>query len=225
MTVYLIPVGSEKYELYCEQPSPAEHVTSSPATGFSGQLRQKFATVLREVEEQRQRGSVDAPPGAGWFGRLRHRGLAWMAERIAEQRLLWNLRHTDAAIAAYPDDMSFDDAHRRIVAMLQRDHDRHRLWLVVDTLLLLASAVLAIVPGPNVVAYYFAFRVVGHWLSMRGARHGLDETRWSGELCPPLTRLRALSGLDAESRRQCLDVVAAELSLPHLPAFFERVAS
>ena len=53
--------------------------------------------------------------------------------------------------------------------MLRRDHDRHRIWLVVNTVLLVLSAVLALVPGPNLVAYYFAFRVVGHWLSMRGA--------------------------------------------------------
>ena len=224
MTVYLIPVGAERYELYSEQAPPAAD-TATPPTGFPGQLRHKFATVLREAEEQRQRGGAPAlPPGAGRMARFRHRALAWVAERIAEQRLLWNLRGAGEAVAAHPDDLSFADAHARIRAMLQRDYERHRRWLVIDALWLTASAVLAIVPGPNIVAYYFAFRVVGHWLSMRGARYGLDRTQWSGHASPPLTALRALVGMDAATRREPLEAIAAQLSLPHLPAFFERIA-
>ena len=32
------------------------------------------------------------------------------------------------------------------------------------------SGLLFLVPGPNVIAYYFAFRMVGHYFSLRGAR-------------------------------------------------------
>ena len=48
-----------------------------------------------------------------------------------------------------------------------------RRWLLVT---LAAVAVLAApvpLPGPNVIGYYFTFRVVGHLLAVRGARHGL----------------------------------------------------
>ena len=50
--------------------------------------------------------------------------------------------------------------------------------------LLIVSGVLALVPGPNVLAYYFAFRVVGHWLSMRGARQGLRPARMERPAVP-----------------------------------------
>ena len=57
----------------------------------------------------------------------------------------------------------------------------------MDTLLFIASGVFFFVPGPNVIAYFFAFRVVGHWLSMRGAAHGRDTTSWTGRPSPVLT--------------------------------------
>ena len=70
--------------------------------------------------------------------------------------------------------MTFEQVMVLIRRMLQRDYERHRLWLVVDTIGLIASGLLMLVPGPNLLAYYFAFRVVGHWLSMRGAAQGLQ---------------------------------------------------
>ena len=83
--------------------------------------------------------------------------MAWVAERIAEQRLLWNLRRESAVVAAYPQDLTFDQAHSLIRRALQRDYTRHRVWLAVDTLLLILSGVLMPLPGPNVLR-----RLPGH---------------------------------------------------------------
>jgi hypothetical protein len=105
---------------------------------------------------------------------------------------------------------------------LQRDYERHRLWLVIDTVLLIASGVLALVPGPNILAYYFIFRVVGHWLSMRGASNGLHVAHWRGHSCPPLARLRGVERLDPRARAQRIQAVASELNLERLPRFVER---
>ena len=98
------------------------------------------------------------------------------------------------------------------------------MWLVVDSLLLIVSGVLAILPGPNLVAYYFAFRVMGHWLSMRGASQGLHRVTWTGRPCEPLTELRELVSLDAGAREARVLDIAARLRLQHLSTFFERVA-
>ena len=181
--------------------------------------------MLRELEERHARGEPAPSQDAGRVGRIRHWALRWVAERIAEQRLLWNLRHALTAVTMFPDDMSFDDAQARVRQMLRRDARRHRLWLGVDLVLLAASAVLAIVPGPNVVAYYFVFRVGGHWLSILGARQALGRTRWSGLASAPLTELRTLNRVPAAARAERLEAIAAELALPHLPVFFNRVAS
>ena len=82
-------------------------------------------------------------------------------------------------------------------------------------MLLVVSGMLALVPGPNVLAYFFAFRVVGHWLSMRGARQGLHRARWVGRACPILTRLRGAGGpADGRARGAIQEVASRAGSRP-----------
>lgn len=150
--------------------------------------------------------------------------MAWVVERIAEQRLLWNLRRETEARAMHPDDITFDQTQTLLHRILQRDYDRHKVWLVVDTLGLIASVALVVVPGPNIIGYYFAFRVVGHWLSMRGASQGLHRISWSGRECPPLTELRRVATMPPGEREHQLHAISERLRLQRLPGFFERVA-
>ena len=222
MDVFVIPVDRDRYELYCEpsigQDAIAESVSPS---GLIGKLRLYFGVVLRAAEE-RQRRESDTP--RGWLGYLQDRTLGWVAQRIAEQRLLWNLRRHTAAVAVHPQDMTFDQTMVLVRRTLQRDYERHRLWLVVDTLGLILSIPVTLIPGPNLVAYYFAFRVVGHWLSMRGADQGLRHVTWSNRPCPPLAELREVMALESSARNARIHEIAARLRLPNLTAFFERVA-
>lgn len=231
MDVFVIPIGRDRYELYCEPPADAEAAAESlPAKGLIGRLGHRFGVLLRAAEEgqHRRRGTHTAIDGTestvGPLKALQDRIFGWVAQRIAEQRLLWNLRRQTSAVAAHPQDMTFDQVLTLIRRTLQRDYERHRVWLVVDTLGLMASGPLALVPGPNVLAYYFAFRVVGHWLSMRGAAQGLHRVSWSGRPCPPLTELRDVAMLEPPVRDARIDDVAARLRLQHLSTFFERVA-
>ena len=156
--------------------------------------------------------------------------MAWVAERIAEQRLLWNLRGETTATAAHPSDMTFDDVHALIRQTLQRDHDRHYRWMFIDGLLFLVTFValgplFILIPGvANLPALYFGFRAIGHFLSMRGSAHGLRGVTWSGRSCQPLGELRELVMLEPQDREARLLDIAARLRLEQLPKFFERVA-
>jgi hypothetical protein len=158
------------------------------------------------------------------MARLEAWALRWVADRIAEQRLLWQLRGCDAAVLVHPSDVGADHALRLLMDELRRDGDRHRRWLAVNAVLLVLSGVLAIVPGPNVIAYYFAFRVVGHYFSMRGARHGTSKVTWSPEASPPLSDLRNALHLGPDDRHTRVRDIATRLDLPHLATFVERVA-
>jgi len=219
--VYVVPVGANRYELYCESAGQDAN-PEPPAEGVIGRLRHQFATMLRAAEERQHRRGTEAPKG--FLGRVQDQIMAWVAERIAEQRLLWNLRGETAAVAMHPDDMTFEQVQTLIHRILQRDYDRHKLWLVVDTVGLVASMLLVIVPGPNLVGYYFAFRVVGHWLSMRGASHGLHRVSWTGRGCPPLTDLRTVATMQGGERERQVHAIAERLRLQRFPTFFERVA-
>jgi len=224
MDVFVIPTGPDKYELYCEASVEAPRAETAAAGGIIGRLRHSFTVMLHEAEERQRSGLPRTSASATWFTRLQEYVMAWVAERIAEQRLLWNLRRESAVVAAYPEDLTFDQALTLIRRTLQRDYERHRLWLVADTVLLILSGLLVLLPGPNIVAYYFGFRVVGHWLSMRGAMQGLRGVTWTGRPCEPLTELREVAALDGEARDRRVHEIAARLRLQHLSTFFERVA-
>lgn len=224
MDVFVIPTGPDRYELYCEMSGEATGFEGDPApTGFIGKLRYRF-TVMLHAAEDRHRAGDQSSEATGWLGRMQERTIAFVAERIAEQRLLWNLRRQTTVRASHPSDMSFEQVLTLIRRMLQRDYERHRRWLVVDSLGLTVSAILMPVPGPNILAYYFAFRVVGHWLSMRGAAQGRHHVTWTGCACPPLSELRDAATLEPTVRDARVQDVATRLRLQHLSTFFERVA-
>jgi len=233
MDVFLIPLGADRYELYCEPRAiTPELEPDAQIVGLMGRLKRYFREVMVAAEQARTQpgaaGDVanSTNPGAkvGILARLKARGLAWIADAIAAQRLLWALRQETAATLVYPADMRADEADDCARRLLQRDADRHRWWLVIDSLLLILSALLILLPGPNLIGYYFAFRVVGHYLSWRGARNGLDAIQWSSAPSEPLAEVRAAIALAPTQRTHRLREVASRLRLDDLPTFVERFA-
>jgi hypothetical protein len=150
--------------------------------------------------------------------------MRWVAESVAEQRLLWHMRRQTEACLFYPDDVTERTASELLRTQLGRDRDKHRLWLIVDSIGFVLSGLLMLVPGPNLLAYFFAFRLVGHYLSMVGAQRGLDVVRWRAEQSPPLSELRRAIELEPEQRTRQVSDVAIRLRLEHLASFFERSA-
>jgi hypothetical protein len=229
MDVFVIPIGRDRYELYGEQPVE-EDVVDEPPTGFFGRLKQRFKDMLRVAEERRNRKMVEADDPKGFIGRTNERMMAWVVERVAEQRLLWNLRGQTTATVAHPNDMTFDHVVALVHRTLRRDYERHRRWMVIDGILFVVTFIalgplFILVPGvANVPALYFGFRAVGHFLSMQGASQGLHRVTWSGKPCPPLGELRELAVLEPQVRHQRIEDIAARLRLQHLSTFFERVA-
>jgi len=225
MEVYLVPVGDERYELYCEVPDePDTPPVPDAPDGFIARVRRRFAELLAEAERARRHGAP-LPQDAGWVARTNARVMRWVAESIAEQRLLWHLRRQTDACLYYPDDLTEPDATGRLRVQLGRDRDRHRRWLAIDSVAFVLSGLLMLLPGPNVLAYFFGFRLVGHYLSMMGARRGLHTVRWRSEQSAPLSELRRAIGLDDEQRAIRVMDVALRLRLEHLATFFERTVA
>jgi hypothetical protein len=103
MDVFVFPIGSSRYALYCE-PSPEAEDGGDPAAPSSllDRLKHRFGVMLRAAEErQHARGRASEEPRTS-MGRLQDRVLTWVVERIAEQRLLWHLRRQRTAVAVHP---------------------------------------------------------------------------------------------------------------------------
>ena len=226
--VYLVPVGSNRYELYCES-AEIDDLDDVETTGKQANMYARFRLMLHEAQQARRArrlASVPADPKIrlSWTERLRNWIFGNITESLAEWRLLWHLRKQSVAILAYPSDIEADRALSETLDILQRDSERHRRRLVISAI---AAAVLGpllfFVPGPNLVAYYFWFLAVGHLLAWRGAKHGLTVVKWQMRSNAPLVDLRRIFDLEPEAREIHVRNVEARLGLDLLSAFVERM--
>lgn len=225
MDVYLIPTGADAYQPYCEPHEEATPMEPSAQRGIFRRLSDRFKLMLAEAEIERRRAArgESRPPAETWSGRMRARVMRRVAEHIAEKRLLWHLRKKTTATLHHPDDLPAERAVALMLDTLRREADRHLLWFIVYTVLFIASGALAIVPGPNLVAYFLGFFVVAHWLSWRGARHGRYEVTWQPVSTTALSELRAALHLDDTVRATRVRDIAARLHLEDLPSFLHRI--
>ncbi|MBP1604398.1 MAG: hypothetical protein H6Q09_1570 [Acidobacteria bacterium] len=226
MDIYLVPAGRQHYGLYCEVED--RHRTSQDDTrpGWRAALSRHFHRGLAFLEAERRGRLAKATEveRRTYPQRVRDRLLGWLAERVAEQRLLWFLRSERSVTAHHPNDMLADDAERWVRSELRRDSRRHLFWMFVDAGVYAASLPLTPIPGPNVLSLYFSFRAIGHFLSWGGARNGLRHVDWTYAASGPLADLRRLPGMKpAEQAALALDV-ASRLGLRHLDRFIARLA-
>jgi len=230
MEVFLIPAGERRYQLYCEVSDANPAAGEGSAAGSGGwrhTLFSRFTAFIVRVEEARHdaaaRRAARAPRRVG--RRLKDRVICWLAEKIAEQRLLWHLRGHHEAVLWFPDDLQQDEATGEQTRILKQDARRHLVWLLPDGLLMLVCVLLLTpIPGPNLLGFYFTFRVAGHALSWLGARHGLRHVRWTRRPSDALTEVRQAIGLDPEGRRRHVADIASRLRLQHLASFLDRIA-
>lgn len=228
MDVFLVPVGSDRYELYCEEPDEPGDADGAEPPGFLRRTWYRIRQQLAEAERARDHdpaAHADGDAPAGFFARLKARTMRWAAEWIAEQRLLWQLRGKQAACLVYPEDVAEPQGRELLRRSLQRDWERHRFWLAIDGIGLVGSAALILFPGPNVLGYYFLVRTVGHYLSLRGARQGLTAVTWSVRPSADLAALRALVDQPPDDREAAVCEIADRLELERFARFFQRSAT
>lgn len=224
MNVYFIPLAGGRFEPYFEQEDLAEpDVGTAAEQGMFARLAARFSAMIREAEAQRHDATHQPPPTT--MGRLKHALLAWVAEQVAEQRLLWRLRGAERAELHVPEDLDPDEGLRRFREGLQQDADKHRLRLVLHSIGLLIAVPFAIVPGPNLFGYFFTFTVVGHFMAFRGARRGLTDVTWSVVQSPELTTIGRAVVTAPPERYRMIHEAAARLRLAHLARFVERMAA
>jgi hypothetical protein len=234
MDVYLLPVmpappGAEPpFELYCEPPPDLEPEPGTAAKpGFFGRMVLRFKQALAEGEAEQRRqedGQPDEAPKdfGGRVGRFVKRKLA---AAVAEQRVLWHLRNVTAARLHHPVTITSPRAVEIATAEFKKDLSKHRLWCIIDGVIFIATGLVAIVPGPNLLAYYFIFRSVGHFFAYRGARNGMEASLWTGVPSAPLADLQEALSLDPGRRAQRIETIARSLGLERLSVFMRRVAN
>ena len=219
MTVYLLAVGRERFELYSEPPEEPGEAPQPSAGRWRRWAHSAYVRWHDLVESARRNTST------GQIAQWRDAVVRRLAETIAEQRTLWALAQQTDAMLLFPASLAEPAARNALMSALASARRHHGWWLVVDVPLFVVSGLLTPFPGPNVIAYYLGFRLVGHWLSWRGARHAEMCVKWTLEPDGSLAELASLVNIPRAVRAPRVDAIAARLNLHRLSAFFERVAA
>jgi hypothetical protein len=218
--VYLVPIGSGRFDLYTEQ-EERDPLAPREAAGFWSRTIERLHEGWRQMARAATSRQGDR---AGRLTRLRDWLVCRIAEAIAEQRTLWSLRTLASATFIYPSDLSETSAAAIRGRVLIRARRHHGWWLLINVVGVALTAVLVLLPGPNLIGYYFLFRVVAHYLSWRGARHALENISWRPIAEPALSELGALARVARDARAERVAAIASQLRLTRLEAFFDRVA-
>lgn len=218
MTIFLVPVGRDRYELYSETPDESAE-TPGHQEGAARRWLHAASAQWHAAVDAARRGRPQ-----GRLARWRDAFICRLAERIAEQRTLWALRHSAGAVTRFPSTLPPERARRILDSLLAAARQHHLRWFIIDLTLFVSSVVFFFIPGPNLIAYYFAFRFVGHLQSLRGARQAMERVAWTLEPDAGLAELAALVDVPPDARAPRVAAIAERLNLPRLSAFFERVA-
>ena len=160
---------------------------SAAPTAPDGFFRRTRASVPGDARRSRARTSpraaTDAPRPA--LSAPECNASRYVSESVAEQRLLWRLRGRRGAAGPSrrsagrrrPGSCVGAPSRLRTPSILARDG---RLGLIGQR----ADAA----SGPEPRRLLFRFRIVGHFLSVRGARQGLSTCEWQPQPSAPLVR-------------------------------------
>jgi hypothetical protein len=129
------------------------------AKGIMGWLARKRVAIHKDLVH-----------AEGFLGRTLRR--AWnRLQRLVEhdEHILRGLRTAGHLDLDHPRRIASDDALALWDGYLWRRLKRHRAWLIADGLAAPLALLLTPVPGPNLVSYWLWYRLVIHYLAMRGA--------------------------------------------------------
>ena len=171
-----MPLGRNRFELYTVPPEEPGVDAPRPDGALRRTVHQLQERWRRAVLIAEQAPDEHRPSGR--YARVRDWLVRRIAESIDEQRTLWSLRGVTAAAFSHPSDLPAAAAAGIRDRMLAQARTQHGWWLLANVLGVAVTAVLVLLPGPNVIGYYFLFRTAGHYLSWRGARQALERGAW-----------------------------------------------
>lgn len=128
--------------------------------------------------EPPQQKESDEPKKQGNFLRLIKSGYKKAtAERTRNEKLLKEMKELSQMTVYYQANLSEENAHDIYDDLIRSQIKKHKRWLIVDGALLPLSAILSLIPGPNLLMAYLAWRTLAHYKTKKGgerAASGLE---------------------------------------------------
>lgn len=211
MKVYLFSLDDERCVFYSEGPEildAATVVATAPRTGLRGWVERKYRSLQLVLTESEK--------GVG----LRVRRIwEWLQKRTyPDEPLLRSLRGVRDVELNHPPSFTEDETCKLWKEYLKSRQGRHAFWFVINALVSPVTVLLAPLPGPNVIGYWFIYRAVCHWLARLGARQARKNEQVETKFQPA----EALDGSFGVADEERIASLSSTLSLQGLGAFIER---
>ena len=202
MDVYLLRIDEARRAFYAEEGPEAVGGEGEAAGGWLVRKYRRWKAELQHAES-----------GAGrWARRL----WGWLQGfTLLDESLLQRLRGASAIAIHHPAAMPVEEARALWGRYLAHRARRHLFWLTVNALICPLTVLLAPLPGPNVVGYWFVYRAACHLLIVLGIRRARRRP----------VGFHPSAALDAPVHEgEAAARIAAAHGLAALPSFLERAA-
>jgi Mitochondrial K+-H+ exchange-related len=166
LKIYFLLIDHARFFFYSDEsealhdPDDADDASKAPPTGAHGWFRARYKTFKAAWQH--------ADSGALHWMRLSWDWLhTWAHPDEAMLARLWSARMIDLY---HPTLRSADEVRSMWADYLKQQGRRHLVWLIVNGLIAPISVLFAILPGPNLIGYWFAYRAIHHSLVVWGIR-------------------------------------------------------
>jgi len=193
--------------------------------------------LVEEFEKEAEKRVVRA---IAWFRDHRSRILAWLGrvlEKVHEyyrkledridpgERILKAMSAAPQFVVHHGHRTSADEAKKHFQKLLKRQRLKHSVWLAIDLVVtsvaIVFTPVLAPIPGPNVFFYLPLLRLLSHYGAWKGIRAGLHSREIDFKCLPDLTSLEENLRMPSVDRN-ALRTMAEGLKIRGLKQFLER---
>jgi Mitochondrial K+-H+ exchange-related len=165
LKVFLLHLDQEHSIFYSEGPETlAEAVAEHPSEGIRGWAEKKYNDIQRTLTESEQ-----------GIGLKMRRAWEWLQKRTDSDELLLRALRGAAKIRLHHSTETLPEtAIETWNEYLARRNRKHITWLTVNAITVPFTLLLAPIPGPNIIGYWFLYRAFCHVFAIMGLRRARD---------------------------------------------------
>ncbi len=188
----------------------AEIETVAPRQGIRGWAERRYKSLQAVLTESEK--------GVG----LRVRRIwEWLQKRIPpDEPMLRALRGVRAVEIHHPLTFTEEETLALWNVYLKSRQGRHMFWFIVNALFSPLTLLLAPLPGPNVIGYWFVYRAVCHLFARTGARNARSE-----QVSTKFISTNALDGSFGATDNERIASLSSSFGLNGLGDFVKRMAA
>jgi hypothetical protein len=205
--IYLLSIDQRRCFFYADESEAAREAddgagsTGEASSGLWGRLHDRYDQLKSAWEHSESRVARWTRRTWDWLHSYSH----------PDESMLVRLRSTHRIDLHYPASRSGDEVRALWGDYLNHRWWRHLLWLSVNSVIAPFTVLFAILPGPNVIGYWFAYRAIHHALIVWGIRR-MRRGRVRTELHPLASLDRPIErDEDGKAKHDALDGEALQL--------------